>query len=111
METILCDQKKWLICTICTLLSLPLTHEPHGYVPSMPDSRTNEVMLYEAIKNRDIDGYYDNMIVCNVVVVVLWFRGVGWYSGEIIIFVKPYVALQVSCSQVVCCRGVETVAQ
>ena len=26
-------------------------HESHGYVPSM-DSRTNEVMLYEAIKNR-----------------------------------------------------------
>ena len=27
------------------------THEPHGYVPSM-DSRTIEVMLYEAIKNK-----------------------------------------------------------
>ena len=30
------------------------THEPHGYVPTM-DSRTNEVMLYEAIKKKDIN--------------------------------------------------------
>ena len=28
------------------------THEPHGYVPSM-DSRTNEEMLYEAIKKKN----------------------------------------------------------
>ena len=36
------------------------THEPHGYVPSM-DSRTNKVMLYEAIKNKDIESLLKNM--------------------------------------------------
>ena len=36
------------------------THEPHGYVPSM-DSRTNEVMLYEAIKNKDIESLLKNI--------------------------------------------------
>ena len=36
------------------------THEPHGYVPTM-DSRTNEVMLYDAIKNKDIESLLKNM--------------------------------------------------
>ena len=36
------------------------THVLHGYVPSM-DSRTNEVMHYEAIKNKDIESLLKNM--------------------------------------------------
>ena len=36
------------------------THVPHGYVPSM-DNRTNEVMLYEAIKNKDIESLLKNI--------------------------------------------------
>ena len=37
------------------------TYEPHGYLPSM-DSRTNEVMLYVAIKNKDIESLLKNMV-------------------------------------------------
>ena len=38
-----------------------ITHEPHCYAPSM-NRRTNEVsMLYEAIKNKDIESLLKNM--------------------------------------------------